>query len=38
MGNVTRIENIFADIPERPKDYIKSLEDVKRQLEVAKAC
>jgi hypothetical protein len=37
MGNITRIENIFTDIPERPKDYVISLEDVKKQLDVAKS-
>jgi hypothetical protein len=37
MGNITRIENIFEDIPKMLKRFEEQLEDVNRQLEVATA-
>lgn len=37
MGNITRIENVFDDIPKVMKRYEGQLADTERQLEVAKA-
>ncbi len=35
LGNITRIENTFEDIPKSLKRYEEKLADTKRQLEVA---
>ena len=35
-GNIKRIDNSFSDLDFYIKDYTESLEDIKRQLEIAK--
>jgi len=37
LGNITRIENLFDEIPKTLKKYEEQLTDTQKQLEVAKA-